>query len=384
LSFGLVIVLARQLGPTVFGDYSLALNVGMVALVAIEGGYPLLLYRETAAASKAFLPWQGRLLPLAIGYALAVVLALAIIPIGFWLGHSFGVWWAVLLCMALVAWSNTYSGFLRGKGLFLAEARWQIAGRAFSLGAILVALALGAKSVTEIFFAWSFGLLVLIGLRAQHRPPLPTFELASPVRITAFHLMIGQLVFVVLLRFDLLALAAIGEESAQIAHYSAVVRFAEAGFLLFSPIVNVLQLGLRQRLSHRADFGPFVLKMSLTAFVFALIGTLVGEMAAPWLVTLAFGQEYSEAAPLLGWVLSVLILLLPNQVLAQAAIALGFEKTVWVAYILGLLAAWVSAVALVPNYGALGIAWAMLIGHGSVLMVFAFSLLEHLKSPNWN
>lgn len=380
LSFVLLLMLARHLGPLAFGNYSVLLNSGVIALVAIEGGYPLLVYRETAVTSDALVQWRGHILGLSVGSGLAVALALAIVPIGPWLAQTYAAWWAVLACMAMVAWMNVYSGFLRGQGRFATEAVWQITGRLCAMGAILVALALGASSGVEVFVAWSLGLLALVALRRQHRPPLPAFELALPVRRAALHLMMGQLLFVALTRLDLLALATIGGDTLQTARYSAVVRFAEAGALLFAPVVNVLQLGLRQRLADVQQFAAFLRKMTFGAMVFATVGTLVGAKAAPWLVTLAFGAEYADAAPLLGWVLAALVLMLPTQVLAQATIALNRERTVWMAYTLGLPAALVGAMALVPGCGALGMAWSMLIGHGAVLLVLAFSLREYLRS----
>lgn len=379
LSFVLLLILARHLGPLVFGNYSVLLNAGIIALVAIEGGYPLLIYRETALASEALAQWRNRILGLAVGSGLAVALVLSTVPIGPWLGQASTAWWAVLACMVLVAWMNIYSGFLRGQGRFAAEAGWQIAGRLCAMGAILAALALGASSGVEVFAAWSLGLLLLIGLRKQHRAPLPVFESAAPVRSAALHLMLGQLLFVALMRLDLLALALIGGNTLQTAHYSVAARFAEAGVLLFAPVVNVLQLGFRQRLPNALNFAVFLRKMTLGAMAFALAGTLVGAMAAPTLVTLAFGNEYAQAAPLLGWVLCALVLMLPSQVLAQATIALNHERTVWLAYAVGLPVTLAAAMTLVPSYGALGMAWSMLIGHGSVLLVLAFSLRAFYK-----
>jgi uncharacterized membrane protein len=81
----------------------------------------------------------------------------------------------------------------------------------------------------------------------------------------------------------------------------------------------------------------------------------------------------------LGWVLAALVLMLPSQVLAQAAIALNHERTVWIAYAVGLPVALAAAMTLVPGYGALGMAWSMLIGHGSVLLVLVFSLRAYFK-----
>ena len=162
LSFFLLLVLARQFSLASFADYSVLLNAGTIALMIIEGGYPLLVYRETALTSASLIPWRDQFLSLAVGSGLAAMLVMAALPIGPWLGQGYMAWWAVLACMGLLAWMNIYSGVLRGTGRFQTEAAWQVGGRLGSMGAILAALSLGASSGTEVFVAWSIGLLVLI------------------------------------------------------------------------------------------------------------------------------------------------------------------------------------------------------------------------------
>ena len=380
LSVGLSLVLARSLGPSSFGNYSVLLNAGIVALVVIEGGYPLLAYRETALTSTALSVWQGRVLALAAGYAVCVALLLALIPVGSWLGQDAIAWWSVVLCMLLVAWMNVYSGFLRGLGRFSSEALWQVAGRCFPMCAILGALAIGKADVSDIFWAWSLGLVLLILLRPQQRPPFPAFELAVPLRTAALHLMYGQLLFVALMRLDLLALAVMGGSPMQTANYTAAARFAEAGLLLFAPVVNLLQLGFRQRFVDKKRFVVFLKLIAVGAFGFALAGTVLGSLIAPQLVSLAFGAEYAEAEPLLVWVLASLIFVLPNQVLVQALIALNRGRSVWIAFAFGLAVTLFTLICLVPIHGALGTAWAMLIGHASVLVASALSLRGCLKN----
>ena len=142
----------------------------------------------------------------------------------------------------------------------------------------------------------------------------------------------------------------------------------------------MLQHGFRQRLVDKKSFEALLKRVMLGALVFALAGTLIGAFAASLLVNLAFGPEYAQAAPLLVWVLASLIFVLPGQALAQGAIALNRERSVWIAFAVGLAMALLMLLFLVPTYGALGTAWAMLIGHASVLVVLAFSLRGCLKN----
>src|SRR5690606_10240016 len=53
LTIGVSISLARVLGPSEFGSYSLAIAIGLVASVPVQLGLPLLVVRETARYSSA-------------------------------------------------------------------------------------------------------------------------------------------------------------------------------------------------------------------------------------------------------------------------------------------------------------------------------------------
>ena len=52
VSFGITIFIARQTGPVNFGDYSVALTVGAVLAIFIDGGMRNLLMRERTRSSS--------------------------------------------------------------------------------------------------------------------------------------------------------------------------------------------------------------------------------------------------------------------------------------------------------------------------------------------
>jgi O-antigen/teichoic acid export membrane protein len=369
LSFVLMMALARMLGTSGFADYSVLLNAGTLALVLLEGGYALLVYRETAAVSHAFERWQDRLLPLFTGYAVIVAFVLGLLPVGMILGQGVTAWWAVVACMLLVAWMNVYSGLLRGQGRFVSEAMWQVKGRVASLAAILIGVWAGLSTATGVYLAWGAGLILLLVASPGRLPPAPVFLWATPVRQAAVHLMLGQLMYVALLRLDLLAMATLQSPPAQIAWYAAASRFTEAGVLLFAPVLNTLQLAFRQRAADNAAFARLLWRVLLAGLGFALVLTVGGGLLAVWLMRVVFGHPFLDAAPLLVWQMGALAFMVPAQVLAQAAIARNHEHLVWAAYAGGLLVALLALSWLVPTYGAMGAAWAMLLAHASVLVV---------------
>ena len=88
LSFVLMMALARMLGTGSSTNYSVLLNAGVLDLMVLEGGYAVLAYRETAAATQQFLPWHDQLMPLFTRYALCMALLLGLLPISGLLGQS--------------------------------------------------------------------------------------------------------------------------------------------------------------------------------------------------------------------------------------------------------------------------------------------------------
>lgn len=102
LSFVVMMALARMLGTGSSANYSVLLNAGVLALMVLEGGYAVLAYRETSAATQQFLPWHDQLLPLFTGYALCMALLLGLLPISGLLGQSSVAWLAVMACILLV------------------------------------------------------------------------------------------------------------------------------------------------------------------------------------------------------------------------------------------------------------------------------------------
>jgi O-antigen/teichoic acid export membrane protein len=79
VSFVLSILVARTLGPDLFGVYAVALSLGALAAILIDGGFSKLLQRERAKVSSAFVQIESTLPALAYGHAMIAICALSVL-----------------------------------------------------------------------------------------------------------------------------------------------------------------------------------------------------------------------------------------------------------------------------------------------------------------
>lgn len=331
LSFALLMLLGRVLGSDGFGLYVWLLGLATLALIVVEGGWPTLLYRDTARPDAT--PARTEALAAhALGWILVSAMALGVAGAGLaWIGWPAHAGFApadlaaAMLCMGCVATMNLVSGRLRGAGRFAREAMWQVAGRVLSAGCIVLAVVYAAPSFAGIFAAWAAGLaivLVLYGRRWLAAPRWRGWHGASRLAVP-FVMFEGLLAL--LLRSDVAVLGALGVPRASLSHYAACTRWTEAALLVFAPAANVI---LRGVLHARDEAAGRRLAMRFTWFAFACgcgcaaLGAAFGDRLMP----AVFGPEFAPAGALLPWVAAMLPFALANLVRFQWALAAGRER----------------------------------------------------------
>lgn len=317
LSFVLLAWLARVLGTAHFGAYVATLGAAVLLLILIEGGWPTLLYRETAGARQA--PTADPLMGLALAHTLAVAFALAALAL--LLGSRSSIDLAAACgCMGLVATMNLISARLRGEGRFTLEALWQVGGRLVSATAIVAVVALAGANIAAIFLAWAAGLLLVLPFGAARlaRPRWQGVRALYPIA-GAFVLVEGCLVF--LTKGDVALLGAIGAEPAGLSQFAACTRFNEAALLLFAPVSNVMLRSLRRTANTPATFTALLRPWLIGATALGAAAVAGSLLLGDMLVSAVFGPGYAAAADLLPWCAAMLPFALGNLLLAQAMIA---------------------------------------------------------------
>jgi O-antigen/teichoic acid export membrane protein len=324
VSFALVAFLGRQLGTDGFGAYAAILSLATVALVAIEGGWPTLVYRDGIGA-RAEARSQASL---ALGHMLLAGVALATIAaIATFAGAPSGAATAVaLLCMTAIACANLVSARLRAQARFAADAGWQVGARVASAGAIAVVVLGGLRHPAAIFAAWGAAVaLALFGWGRRELAPPRRTGLRAGYRIVAIFVLV-EVFTAALLRGDVALYAALGMESRTLSLVAAATRYVEFAVLMFAPIGNVLLHRLRGVAHAPAELARLWRRTATFAAGAGLVALALAGVAREALMRIAFGEAFAAGAALLPLVLAALPLALANSVLAAALLATGRER----------------------------------------------------------
>jgi len=361
VSLALMIFLARQLGAPAFGEFVAILGVATWGLVAIEGGWPTLLYRQSVGDA----PGGGSARDVrrrATGHVLASGVIASLAVAAFWPGLG-----AALACMTVVGLSNLLSAGLRGGGHFAQEAAFQAAGRAVSALAVVVVVAwIASPGVHSVFLAWGAGLALVLATRSDALVR-PIWSGAGAMAVALPFLAI-ELAAIILFKSDVALLRLAGVSGAELSGYAACTRFNEAALLLAAPVANVLLRELRLCAAVDARFNALLGRWIAAA---ALAGAACWGAALAFsgpLILLVFGTGYQGAIELLPWTAAALAVALPNLLMAPALIARGREKSLLLIQATGALAL---IVALLLGYrwaGARGAAAGVAAVHGCLLV----------------
>jgi O-antigen/teichoic acid export membrane protein len=251
---------------------------------------------------------------------------------------------------------------------------WQASARTLGAVGILVGLYLVRPVPWAIFAGWSLGLLVCLFFspRPVPRPSFGGFRVRD-IRKACVYLMAIDAATTVYYRCDIILLEHLTGPTT-VGDYAAAYRFLDGVVLLATPLGIIWFRKLRMAWQEEDRFWRQIGMMSIIMLSAACGIVLVGSLFSREMVTLAFGDDYAEAAGLLPWLLGALVFLLPNGILTQAAIARNGERLYAVAAVGGAVLNVGLNLFLIPQFGGLGAAWATIATEALLMMVLILGL----------
>jgi O-antigen/teichoic acid export membrane protein len=381
VSFALSVFIARQTGPANFGEYSVALSIGAVLAIFIDGGMRSLLMRERTLLTNSHLARLSHLLPsIAFGHALIVALVSSLIAITFF-RDQMALALATVWCFFGIVVTQYISAMLRGEGRLALDAGWQIGHRTLSAVFIVLAIILGLHSPWHILAAWALGaltanLLFPFGLKCR-----PSFTFRPGLYNVALPLLWIDLATTIYFRSDIMMLHWFGVPLEKIGQYTAGYRLIEAVILLATPVGILLFRHIRLLNKDRHRLSQHIPRATALAAILGVSGALIITVLAEPVVTLTYGSKYPEAAGLLAILTWSLLFILPNAVLTQAALALNLERPyVWAASIAAVCNVVLNFV-FILRYGLQAAAWVTIVTEAVLFAILAFVLHRNLKRP---
>lgn len=368
-------MLTRILEPTGFGNYRTAVAYLALVISLADLGLGSLFVREISRPGAD----QPRLIANLLGLRLvvsggALVLATALaflLPfelqdrLGI-VGGSFG-FLAYSLHLLLF---GLFQQKLRQQGVVLAEV---------SGGLVLVVLILGfAWAGAEPFwFVVAMGLsyvatlvialvaaqrLVRFGLRLEPALWLDLARHAAPLAVATS-------ISVLYFRADTILLAFF-RPAAEVGLYGVPVKVVDAGMGmtillvgLFTPLMA--RTALVDEKAFRTHLGDGLLTLAV-----GTVGLALGLVAlAPEIVMVLAGADYVAAAPILRLLAGVFVLHGTALILREAATALAIQHRLLPAYFAGLAVALLAYLTLIPRFGGVGAAAALLLAEAVVVLM---------------
>jgi O-antigen/teichoic acid export membrane protein len=380
-------ILTRTLGPAGFGHYRVAVAyLGLVVMLS-DLGLASIFVREIARPGADQIRVTGNALGLRLalaGGAMLIALALSRV-LAFDTGARLGILGGAL---GFVAYSlhlmlfGLFQQQLRQQGVVLAE----VGGAVLLLVLVLILAPLGAQPVWFVMaLGLSYGFMLLLSVRFARRllPFGLRFDLPRWRQLVHFCLPVATANTIAILYFhaDTVLLALLqGPEAVGL--YGVPIKIFDS--LLG---VSILIVGLFAPLLARAagsDAQAFarLLGDSLGVLCVGVIGGALGLSAiAPEVVRLLGGAAFAGAAVILRLLTILLVLHTATALLREAAIALQIQHRLVPGYLLGLVAAAVLYVLLIPRYAGAGAAWTLILAESLVVAWVAVVLIKATSAP---
>lgn len=123
----------------------------------------------------------------------------------------------------------------------------------------------------------------------------------------------------------------------------------------------------------------YIIKSLLISALFGLLGLALIEWFANPLMQITYGEQYAQAStllPILGW---MIVLLIPNSVLTQTALALNLEKSYALTATLAAAANLSLNILFIPEYGTVASAYCSVAAEFILLIGLSVAILKKQK-----
>ena len=373
VSLALSIFIARQIGPSTFGEYSVAMTIGSLLVIFVDGGMKNLIMRERTLATPHLLELSGRLPAIALGNALMITLVASLLAVTLFREHV-ALALATVGCFFGVALAQYVSAMLRGDGRLGLDARWQMTHRTLSAVCVVSVMVLGFYAPWQILAAWAFGMIAANLMWSRGLRCHPSFVFQPELYRVILPLLWIDLATVIYFRSDILVLQWLGVPDALIGQYAVVYRLIEGAIFLANPVAMMMFRNFRQTDQDGRVLSRRIVRSVALAAMFGVIATVTVAALAEPIITLAYGSGYREATSLLAILAWTLIFVLPNAILTQAMLALNLEGFYAEAATIAAICNVTLNIVFIARYGPQAAAWVSVITEALLLGVMVFML----------
>ena len=348
VSVALGVIIARMLGPSLFGTYSVLVTFGAMVLILQDGGFKTLLYRESVHPTDRHLANVPNVYAVALGHVVKISLLVLLVCLALSKPFSYIV---TTVCFAGFAVVQFSSAMLRGEGRFGVEALWQVGYRTATILLLLGLLLNGFRQPWQIICALGIVYIVFCFYFVRCRKFKITLKFDGGYYRAVLPILCIDILVVIYFRCDILLMEFYGFRPADIGSYTAAFKIIEAFNLIVAPVMIVF-FGWVRKQAHdglvitRALIGQCSLAVVLSILILLSLLNYSSEI-----LNFVFGQIYFPAAKFLNILAWAIPFLFVNALLMQ--IALAFNGQTVLAIIVAITAIFNLGCNFVflPNYG---------------------------------
>jgi len=349
IGFGVLVHLARRLGPPGFADFEYASAVAAWWLVLVRGGFDAIAYREAARRPRLVGPLTDLLLGLRLASAAVGLAAVATLA---WSAGPGRGWVVVVVGLALIPSALAADVGARASGRFAALALAQIAraiGLTIGAGWLVAGAGDAVVAAGSVVGAEVGSSLILLAAHArEHGLPRPRFRRRGWSALARRGAIAGATRFgrVSLYSADVLALGSLAASG--LGPYAAARRVAFALLALGLVVPTAMAPRIARAWASGGDEARAMVGRTFSALASASLPATVGLMATAdrWMPRL-FGEGYREGGPWLALIAARLPFVLASN-LQQAALIACRREAVALRLVGGMAAL---GLALIPTLG---------------------------------
>ena len=382
ISFSLSLFIARHAGASHFGQYSTALAIGSILAIVLDGGLRNLLTRERTKPSEHLSGFFEELPQISMGHSLLAAILTSVLCFIFFADQLFlglGIIW----CFWGSVITQYASAILRGDGYIKTYLIWQLKQRALTAAIIAITVFFDYFEAWQLLFAWSIGAMcanLFFKEGFRFRPLFnPLLSLNFKMYQTLLPLFWLELATAIYFRSDLIMLSAFNVSNDEIGQYSAAYRLIEAAIFLASPISIIIFRKARLLNEKKRLQKNYIIQSLFISTLLGLTGFFFLECFATNLVKLAYGPQYDQTAELLATMGLMIILLIPNMVLTQVALALDLEKFYALTATLAAIVNIGFNFAFIPKYGIISAVYCSILTELILFMGLSLAIFLRVK-----
>lgn len=368
LSFAFYIVLARWLGETAFGTFSLLYSVTAIVVFLIDPGLNILLIKQASGDPDFLENRAGDILALKLALFAAVVIVSS--GYGYLAGYDLkmtGLFGLMGANMAAFSLADYAGAIFQSKEKMHIETLLMSAGKITVTGAAMAAMLLGSGiaitlivmttaqiTATAGILAWTAKSGVNIRPRWSARSWVNLLKQAWPLALILFFT-------IAFYRVDIALAPFLGVGLQQIGLYSAAIKLVDLS-LVIPTLVMATAFPTLSRIAKK-EYGQFKKWMNIIIASLGLAGLLIGSATIALsheVIDLAFGSRFVLAGEPLMWLAIAMIFMFVRHAALNALIIIGASYKA-VLLVAGALFVNVALnVLLVPSAGIAGAAMAKL------------------------